>query len=107
PPEQVWARAQEAAGGRDMNDRHSDEGGRARQEPEREAEGDAGERGRERVGPRPAETVIKDVGGGAHGKSDRRPERDAEAALDEAPEEGLLDGAVEGIEAGLERGVVR
>src|SRR5216683_5187833 len=74
---------------------------RSRQQPEREAERDAHERRRERLGPGPAEPVVKDVSRGAGDETYGDPERQAEPALHETPEERLFDRTVEHIERGL------
>src|SRR5713226_2180119 len=56
---------------------------------------------RQGLGPRPAEAMIKDVSRGAGDETHGDPERQAEPALHETPEERLFDRTVEHIERGL------
>ncbi len=50
--------------------------------------------------------MIKDVRGGADDKPHRRPQQDAEPALDQPAKEGFFDRSVDYVKASLERRVV-
>src|SRR5207249_5731591 len=64
PPQEEGARAEEAARRRDVGERDAEQRRRPRQKPERKTQGQADERRRERLLPRPPpETVVEDVRG--------------------------------------------